>query len=220
MKVGLRVAVASIVPVKAPTISKKRLATVLSPQERAALTISMLKDVLRALKFSRVSQTVVVSSDFTIQQVADKFKAKYLPENQAGLNQALEQATQWLETHHVDSVLIIPSDVPLVSPEDIAQIINLAVDEKSVVLSSSQDGGTNALLKRPPNLVPACFGPNSFKRHIREARASGVEPKIYYSPRINMDIDSVEDLRSFFHVRSDTMSRRFLTQDALCHMFM
>ena len=207
--------VASIVPVKALAVSKKRLSTVLSPQERADLTISMLKDVLRALKLSEVTQIIVTSSDHTIHQVANRLNVSYLSENQTGLNQALEQATQWLNLTHSDSLLIIPSDIPLVSPEDIAQIMKLDTDEKSVVLSSSQDGGTNALFKRPPDLIPACFGPNSYMRHIKEAYAKGVEPKIYRSSRISMDIDSAEDLKKFFAIQSDTVSRRFLEQLSL-----
>lgn len=201
---------AAIVPVKATATSKKRLATLLSPRERANLTICMLTDVLKAIESSEVEQTVVISSDVTIQKTAHTFNATYLPEKQPGLNVALEQATHWLTSKHVDSILILPSDIPLVSAEDITKIIGLGFEEKSVVLSSSHDGGTNALLKKPPDLMPVLFGTNSFERHIKEALARNIKPKIYESPRIRMDIDSAEDLKDFFSMRSNTISQRYL----------
>ena len=209
-KVDLKMLVATIVPVKAPAMSKKRLSGVLSSQERADLAMFMLEDVLAAVKLSEVGQIVVISSDFTVHQVTDKLGVSYLTETRAGLNRALEQATQWCIRKHAGSVLIIPSDIPLVAPEDINKIVDLGSDEKSVVLSSSQNGGTNVLFRRPPNLIPARFGPDSFKRHIEEAYAKGVNPKTYYSPRINKDIDSAEDLKEFFAFQSNTKSWRFL----------
>lgn len=209
-KVDLKMLVATIIPVKAPAMSKKRLSGVLSSQERADLAMFMLEDVLAAVKLSEVGQIVVISSDRTVHQVTAKLGVSYLTETRAGLNRALEQATQWCIRKHAGSVLIIPSDIPLVAPEDINKIVDLGSDEKSVVLSSSQNGGTNVLFRRPPNLIPARFGPDSFKRHIEEAYAKGVNPKTYYSPRINKDIDSTEDLKEFFAFQSNTKSWRFL----------
>ncbi len=209
-KVDLKMLVATIVPVKAPAMSKKRLSGVLSSQERADLAMFMLEDVLAAVELSEVGQIVVISSDFIVRRVTDKFGVSYLTETRAGLNRALEQATKWCIRKHAGSVLIIPSDIPLVAPEDINKIVDLGSDEKSVVLSSSQNGGTNVLFRRPPNLIPARFGPDSFKRHIEEAYTKSVNPKTYCSPRINKDIDSAEDLKEFFAFQSNTKSWRFL----------
>lgn len=202
----------AIVPVKTPQKSKVRLSVVLNPQERRTLTLTMLEDVLKALKSSVISQIVVISSDFTVQTLANKFGIAYLSESQLGLNQAIEQATEWCIQNDAESVLVLPADVPLIAPEDINQIVKLSSERTSVVISPSQKGGTNALLQKPPNLIPACFGPQSFIKHVNKASTIGVIAKIYDSPRVTMDIDSLEDLKNFLKIQSKTLSLRFLEQ--------
>jgi len=207
----------AIVPVKAPPKSKARLSVVLNPQERRTLTLTMLEDVLKALKSSVVDQIVVISSDFTVQALAKKFGIVYLSESQLGLNRAIEQATEWCIQNDAESVLVLPADVPLIAPEDINQLVKLGSERTSVVISPSQNGGTNALLQKPPNLIPACFGPQSFIKHVNIASAAGVVAKIYDSPRVTMDIDSLEDLENFLNIESKTLSLLFLEQIKMRH---
>jgi 2-phospho-L-lactate guanylyltransferase len=212
-------AVSAIVPIKQLCLSKGRLSTILSPQERRLLTVAMLKDVLKALKSSTVHQIVVISPDSTIQLITNKSDVNCLSENQSGLNQAIEQATKWCIQHQSDSSLILPADVPLVSPEDIAKIIELGSDAESLVLSSSRNGGTNALFRRPSDVIEACFGPKSYARHIKTAKDKRIEPKIYRSQRVSTDIDSEEDLRRFLEIKSNTLSRQFLERIGLRNRF-
>lgn len=202
----------AVVPVKATIKSKARLSTVLNPQERQTLTLTMLEDVLKALKSSSVYQIGVISSDLTVQALTNKFEAVFLSESQRGLNQAVEQATEWCNQNKAESVLILPADIPLITTEDINQIVKLGSEETSVVISPSLNWGTNALLQKPPRLMPARYGPYSFKKHVDEASAKGVAAKIYNSPRITIDIDSLEDLKGFLKVESQTVSQRFLKQ--------
>jgi len=201
-----------LVPVKTPLKSKMRLSIVLKPQERRTFTLTMLEDVLKALKSSVVHQIIVISSDSTVQELTKKFEVAYLTENGEGLNQAIEQAREWCIQNHAESVLILPADVPLIAPKDINQIVKLGSGEPSLIISPSQNRGTNALLQKPPKLIRACFGPNSFMKHVKEASAKGVIAKIYNSPRIALDIDSLEDLENFLKVENQTSCRRFLEQ--------
>lgn len=207
--------ISAIVPVKKLDLSKKRLSTILSPRDRRSLAVVMLEDVLKALKSSAVHQIVVISPDSTVHLIANMFDVTCLSENRLGLNLAIEQATKWCIQHQSDSALILPADVPFVSPEDIAHIIEFGVQTPSLVLSPSRNGGTNALFRRPADLMEASFGPNSYKRHIKEALEKGIEPKIYRSQRVSTDIDSEEDLKRFLEVESHTLSRRFLEQIGL-----
>ena len=72
----------AVVPVKSLGASKKRLSPVLSPQERGQLTLAMLEDVLSALQTSIVNDTVVVSDDLDVHDIAGKFGANVpRPEN-------------------------------------------------------------------------------------------------------------------------------------------
>ncbi len=67
----------------------------------------------------------------------------------------------------------------------------------TVVVAPCHHGtGTNALLVCPPGLIPFAFGPDSFAAHVAAARAAGVEPVIYRSATVALDLDTPEDLES------------------------
>ena len=205
----------AVVPVKTLQKSKTRLSIVLDPQERNILTLTMLEDVLRAITSSIECQTVLISSDPRVQGLANNFRVAYLPERKQGLNQAIKQATEWCIQNNAESVLVLPADIPLITPEDINQIVKLGSESSSLVISPSQNGGTNALLQKPPNLIPTCFGPHSFAKHLNEAIARGIMAKVYRSQRLTMDIDSPEDLEDFLKIENQTASRQFLEKSLM-----
>lgn len=209
----------AVVPVKSLLESKTRLSVVLSPQERESFTLSMLEDVLKALESSVVFQVGVISSDIAVQALANKFGVSYLSESQLGLDSAIKQATEWCIQNDTESVLVLPADIPLITFEDINQIVKLSSEETCVVISSSENGGTNALLQKPPNLISTCFGPHSFMKHVGRASAKGISIKFYSSERVAFDIDSLEDLKNFLLIESQTMSRQFLEQIRLRNRF-
>ena len=193
--------------------SKKRLSTVFTPQERAMLTLAMLEDVLKALKASVVDKIVVVGEDSQVQETAEQFGAFYRFANGATLNSAVEETTSYCVEKGAQSILVLPADVPLINSEEINRIIQLADDGNSaVVLSPSHDWGTNALYQSPPKLIPACFGPESFINHIREALRNDVSVRLHFSNQLAADIDSVEDLKKIFEIKNTTISKRFLEQ--------
>jgi 2-phospho-L-lactate guanylyltransferase len=65
----------------------------------------------------------------------------------------------------------------------------------TVVVAPCHHGtGTNALLVCPPGLIPFAFGPDSFAAHCAATRAAGVEPVIYRSATVALDLDTPEDL--------------------------
>ena len=206
----------AVVPVKSPLKSKTRLSVVLSLQERQSLALFMLEDVLKALKSSVVYQICVISSDVIVQALSNKSRVEYLPESQLGLNQAIMQATEWCIKNNAESIFVLPADIPLITQEDINQIVKLGSEKTSVVISPSANGGTNALFQKPPNLIPACFGLHSFMKHVNKATAKKISIKFYCSKRVTLDIDSLSDLKNFLSIKSQTMSRRFLEQIKTC----
>jgi 2-phospho-L-lactate guanylyltransferase len=203
----------AVVPVKSLGASKKRLSSVLNPQERSKLTLAMLEDVLSALQTSTVNHTVVVSNDLTVHDAVDKFGAMYLDQKTSGLNSAIEEATEWCVQEGAEAVLVLPADIPLLSPADVDRIVELGnYEEQTVVLSPSYDGGTNALFQSPLNLIRVCFGPRSLAKHIKKAQSKGVCVRLYYSRSVAMDIDSAEDLSKLLKTESNTACRRVLGQ--------
>lgn len=204
----------AVVPVKTLQKSKTRLSNVLTLQERSLFTLAMLGDVLNALKASDVSRAVVVSSDSTVEEFVKNFDAAFLRETQEGLNTALNQATKWCARNGAELVLVVPADIPLITGRDVNQLVKLAMD-KSMVISPSHNGGTNALLRTPPSIISPSFGLDSFRKHLKKASAKHVPAKIYVSSSFMLDIDSEGDLERLLEVGKQTGAYRFLKENCL-----
>jgi 2-phospho-L-lactate guanylyltransferase len=110
------------------------------------------------------------------------------------LNEALKLAVDYAVAEGASSVLILPSDLPLLRAADIENIIAMASSPRDIVIAPSKDNGTNALLLLPPDVMNLRFGGESFPSHIAEARRVGVRPRIYRSVNVSTDVDDVEDL--------------------------
>lgn len=203
----------AVVPVKTLLKSKTRLSNAFTVEERPLFTLAMLGDVLQALKNSKIDRTIVVSSDSTVGAFVKNFGMTFLPETQKGLNQAVNQATRWCLGNGAELVLALPADAPLITAEDVDAILKLAL-KKSLVISPSRNGGTNALLRNPPRIISPSFGSDSFKKHIGKARAKNVQTGIYISSNIMLDIDSEADLDQLLRAEKETASYRFLKHKA------
>lgn len=201
-----------LIPVKELLKSKKRLSTVLTLEERRDFVLSMLEDVLVATRSSVLHQTVVVGLDLLVQHFAERFGASFLFEAGRGLNESLKYATDWCIEKGAEALLILPVDIPLIVREDINEIVLLSSKKTSIVISPSKDDGTNALMRRPPNVIKTCFGSESFEKHVKEASGKGVSARIYQSPRVFLDVDSVQDLKSLLDAGRGKASYGFLEQ--------
>ena len=197
----------AIVPVKHLATSKSRLAAILTPEERKSLTLAMLKDVINAIKGSMIQETIVVGSDLCVCEVVVNAGATYIEEETKGLNKAVSSSIEWSIKRGAEAVLILPADIPLLSSGDIDKIIELAKDAKSaLILSPSRNEGTNALLLKPPNLIPVTYGPESLKKHIEYGRNKDAFVKLQYLSSVAFDIDSQEDLQELSKSSSTTLS--------------
>lgn len=200
----------AIVPVKRLGVSKRRLSKSLSLQERKALTVAMLEDVLIALKTSTIEKVLVVSNDPKVRSIAEKFDADFFSPFRKGLNCAVEEAFAWCIRNKADSVLVLPSDIPLITSKDVNTIVKLGSEGCRVVLVPSRDGGTNAFFQCPPHLIRACFGPESFSKHVQEACSKDICIKFYYSLGVGLDIDCAADLEVLKEVLNPTQSKKVL----------
>lgn len=186
----------AVVPVKPFEHAKQRLASFLSAPERAALARAMFTDVLDALAASPwLAGILVVTKDSIASAQASRAGATVLPDSDGGLSAALERAARYLNANGVHDMLIVPADVPLITPADIETIVCAHRRGPSVTLvAASDDGGTNTLVCSPPTVIPLSFGTDSFRRHRQAAWSAGVEPKVLTLPRIGLDIDRPADL--------------------------
>jgi 2-phospho-L-lactate guanylyltransferase len=92
------------------------------------------------------------------------------------------------------AVLVMPADVPLVKVHEVETLADAARVQGSVALVPSSDGGTNALLVRPPLGVPFLFGAESMVRHQVVAQERGLMVSIVRLAGLGLDVDRPEDL--------------------------
>jgi 2-phospho-L-lactate guanylyltransferase len=204
------------VPAKALDQAKQRLAAMLSEEERRALALAMLEDVVRALQSVQAIDSVnVVSPDAEVLERAAELGATSIaePASVRGINQALAHALSTLEPGP-DAVLAVLADVPAAAPSDFASILDEA-PLRGVVIVPSSAKGTSALFLRPPGVIPFRFGELSFQMHKREAAARRIEARVLHIERLEHDIDEPDDLRRLLERPAETATHRLLAQLSL-----
>jgi len=202
----------AIVPVKRLSEAKSRLAPLLSENERRQFCLAMLKDVLKAVRNTEdIHRAVVVSKDPHVLQVAKKCSTYPLEESRSGLNQAISEAINWCISMTARGVLILPADIPLISAQDLSKILRFGKDLSMVICPSRSGDGTNALFLNPPQAAMTFYGRRSFQRYIKEASKGRISYYVYRSPRIALDIDTMEDLSDFVAMKAEkTHASKFL----------
>ncbi|CAG2157665.1 Phosphoenolpyruvate guanylyltransferase [Cupriavidus yeoncheonensis] len=202
----------AVVPVKRFGNAKQRLDPVLSPGERASLACCMYADVLQALADSPcLAGILVVTDDPLAADLARRAGAGVLRDASPGLVPALEHAACRLASAGAAGMLVVPADVPWITPADI-EIIALAHRHRPAVtlVAASDDGGTNALACSPPGAIPLSYGTDSFARHRQAALDAGLTPKVLNLPRFGRDIDRPSDLLAFLARPSATQTHAWL----------
>lgn len=210
----------TIVPVKPFNEGKSRLAGHLTPQQRRALNRELLTRTLVAINQARLdAQILVVSRDSRALDTAERAGSRVLAEesqpctapssacspNDAGselqLNAALTQAARYAATHGATKVLVLPTDMPNLTAEDVRTMASAQGRGPQIIIAPSRDGGTNALMLQPGQAIPFAFGRDSFLRHQRLAAEAGIPVQIVKSDSLLFDIDLPEDYRLVFNCR-------------------
>jgi 2-phospho-L-lactate guanylyltransferase len=187
----------AIVPVKPLGRGKSRLAGVLTKQERLDLNSQMLIHTVKTLdEIPEIEHILVVSRDQAALALARAHGARTVQENGAPeLNVALTRATIVAKSYATRGVLIIPSDLPMITKEDVYAMLDRIKEPPVVVVAPDRRReGTNALLVCPVGLIDYDFGPNSFVQHCESARESGARLEICELPSLALDMDEPEDL--------------------------
>jgi 2-phospho-L-lactate guanylyltransferase len=183
-----------IIPAKPFAQSKTRLSPVLSLAGRIELSQGLLQRTVNLAR--QIGEVVVISRDGAVRQLAKQAGAWALVESGDNLNQALHQAATWVMMHGGQSILVLPADLPRLQLSDLKAMVEAGQSRPVALIGPCHRlEGTNALLLRPPDLIPFTFGPGSFASHQQAIRAVGLEPVIYRSPTVAFDLDLPEDLQ-------------------------
>ncbi len=160
------------------------------------LVLTMLRQVLGAMMKSRLDVIYFVSCDSLLIELSESLGAAIVEEpGRLGVNGAVELANATALKDGADATLVVFSDIPLITREDVDGLIREGLrSDRCVVASPSTRGGTNALWRKPPTIVQCRYGENSFITHRLEAQRAGVPFFTYRSDRISLDVDTPEDL--------------------------
>ena len=183
----------ALLPVKAPQAAKSRLAASLSSQQRTGLAEAMRDDVAKALgDCPKLSGVLVLSPDAAVRRWGTAQGFAVLDDGGAGLNGALTLGLYDLAARGCERAVIIPSDVPLLSTDDLAL---LAAPGRDVRLARDQHGeGTNGLGLPLPCAFTPCFGVGSAQAHGQEAERQGLRFSTVTCPSLALDLDHPDDL--------------------------
>ena len=208
----------AVVPVKDTTIAKRRLAPALPAQLRQALALAMLEDVLAAVADAPgLARRLLVTIDPEAIRLAARYGFDCIADGaEDGHTGAVTAAARRLGAEGVGAMLTLPGDVPLVTADEIAQLVaaHRSASPAFTIAPSHDEKGSNAILMSPPDAVPLRFGDDSFFPHLAAAEALGIAPTIVRLPGIALDIDNPADLLHFARLGSRTRAGLWLAEHA------
>ncbi|MBL4781924.1 MAG: 2-phospho-L-lactate guanylyltransferase [Porticoccaceae bacterium] len=233
-----------VVPVKSFKNAKKRLASVLTAGQRSDLMKHMLDDVLRAIAaVTELEAITVVTSDAEVAQWVDSCAqgiktplrvfdpgphpvgANYLAKKvspapiknlaEAGLCHAYRTAASELIGKGASTMLLLPADIPLITKADIRALLAEHTRPGVTLATAGSDGGTNALLVSPPDIIAPAFGENSCQRHSAHAREQGCQPRLLNNFGFSLDIDTVDDIRALLASDRECATLRYLRESGI-----
>ena len=201
-----------LVPVKPLALAKQRLAPLLTAEERQRLAHRLLEQTLRRWKELPASATqgtqlavltrcplatqVAHSMGVPVVQEADPLLTPGPAQHQP-LNMALQQALSQPLLQQATGMLVLPTDLPQLHPQELATLLEATQNHPVVVAPCHMGTGTNALYQQPPGLFGPQFGPQSFALHwalAQQRLPTGQAPyRLTGLPGLAHDLDTPED---------------------------
>ncbi len=187
--------VTAIVPLNELSAAKTRLAPALTLSERRLLVAWMLTRVLDACHRARtVASTLVVAGDREAAELARAAGAtQVLVQSRPGLPAAIALADE--TAHRAEATVVVAADLPLVQAADLESVCRAGARAPAVVVVPALDGGTAALLRRPPRVIDSAYGEGSAAAHLALAAAADVPARRFELPRLSVDVDTPAALR-------------------------
>lgn len=192
--------VVAVVPVKRLDRALMRLAGILDASARRVLQEAMLTDVLAACRrCDRLAATIVVTSDPDAARIAGATGARVVPDHSPprGIDAAVSLGLAAAEGDATSAAVVLFADLPLLAAADLAALLDAAPDDPVTIAVSRDHTGTNALVLRPPSVMPPALGPGSLARHEERAAGLGIAMKTIDLPGLTIDVDTPDDLAAF-----------------------
>ena len=192
----------AIIPAKDFQKGKSRLSEVLKEKFRINIQRWMLKNVLFSVtKCKLIDHTVVISDSLEVLKIASQFKTEGIRSNSHDLNKDLNKGLECAKMRNAKSILIIPSDLPLLEKNTVTKIIERGIKLSSVMITPSADGGTNCLFFLSKNTPILSFGKNSFKKHWDGYIEKDIDIDSYENESLSFDLDTPDNLKKLIECK-------------------
>ena len=144
----------------------------------------------------------MVGGDEWVRAVASKESARWQGDPGGGLNEAVRHGASKAFQDGAPAILVLPGDLGLLEPHEVDALLPLSDGLRCVVLARAvTDGGTNAIMAPRGQMVGPCFGPESFARHVEEARKASIPVEVARASGLGFDLDTPRDLSVYREAR-------------------
>ncbi len=177
-----------VVPVRAFTLGKLRLATHLDEASRRELARDWATTVVRA---AAPMPVVVVTSDPEVVTWAAA-QGAHVVDDPGTLDGAAEAGRVALAALGCTRVVVAHGDLPLARSFD--PVLADVPDDAIAIVPCHRDDGTTVLSIPAASPFPFAYGPGSFARHVAAAQAQGREVRVVRDADLAFDVDVPSDL--------------------------
>lgn len=206
----------AVVPLRWPGEPKRRLGDLLSLQQRRALSLAMVADVCATLAQSPDIREIVIVSTGPLprtQQQPPNTRVHLAPAE--GHSAAVRTGVDNVINQGAAAVLVLPSDLPLLSPPDVGRLI-AAMQVNDVVLAPDRfNHGTNVVGFGARVAFPFQFGDFSFRKHMQAAIAADWRIEVLRTTALGHDVDrpiDLVDLPASGRLRHDSSTAKLLAR--------
>jgi 2-phospho-L-lactate guanylyltransferase len=176
--------------------AKQRLQPALGPKSRQALARRNARLAVQAAAAG--DHVLVVAGGEEVAELAAAWGADVLLEpRQEGQNVAAARGIARAVEGGADAVLLLSSDLPLVTVAAVREVLKSASRLEApvaVAVAATGRGGTNALYVRPPGAIALHFGSDSLAKFRHEAESRGITFVVHHSEALALDLDEPADL--------------------------
>ena len=184
-----------IIPVKSFSKSKSRLNL---PESKVTnLCEIMLKEILQVVSETKsIDDVLLVSKDESAFKIGKQFRCtEIVDEKESGVNDAITLANRYLAENRYDCSIVLPQDLPLITTEDLNNLIWFYEKTKNAIIVPSRHfDGTNALVRRPKLDLKTRYDEGSYRFQFEPLIATNVKYSLGLIHRIMIDVDSVLDV--------------------------
>jgi 2-phospho-L-lactate guanylyltransferase len=180
----------------------------------------MAADVTTTLRnCTGIGHVVCLGEDPLIRTFSTEQDCEFIAELEgAGLSANLDHAARQLQANGAQTLLIIPSDLPTITTNDVDALLREHCGGLTIC-PAGRDGGTNALVISPPTGIGFLFGEQSCERHILAAKAAGLEHRVTCPTAFQCDIDRPTDLVQLCSINPMGHTGKYLSQSGIRSAF-